>query len=232
MEVKTIIILANSRKRPSGRCIAGKVLSNGQTREWIRPVSERPTHEVSERERGYQHGGTAQLLDIVAVPLIEASSTGHQTENFVLDKGYYWEKKGVADWAAVVATIDPYDASFWGNSQNTYHGLRDKVAEADVAAVHNSLKMIQVTNLVVKVQSEPGFEGNAARRRVRAAFTYHNVQYLLSVTHPDVEDGYLNRPNGDYPVPNAVLCISLVEVWNGFAFRVIATLLTPDMCQV
>src|SRR5258706_13588071 len=78
----TILCLANSRKPPSGRCIAGKVYKHGATNaRWIRPVSARLSHEVSEEERRYEGGPKAQLLDIISVPLREPSPMGHQVEN-------------------------------------------------------------------------------------------------------------------------------------------------------
>jgi hypothetical protein len=110
--LKTIICLANSRKPPSGRCIAGKVFENGNVKEWIRPISRRPGHEVSEEERRYESGTKAQLLDIVTIPLVIASPSVHQIENHTLDDQYYWTKCGVASWDQVKLAVDHYDPGF------------------------------------------------------------------------------------------------------------------------
>lgn len=227
----TVLCLANSRKPPSGRCIAGKRFESGESKEWIRPISSRPGHEVSEEERRYEGGTKAQLWDIVQIPLIEACPSGHQVENHTLDADYYWVKVGSADWDQVKAAADSYDAAFWSRSQSTYHGMNDKVAEPDAGTIGSSLRLILVPQLEIRVRSEAGYEGNPPRRRVRGKFSIGNVQFLLSITDPKVEEHYLTQGDGDYQLTAVALCISLSEVWNGFAFRLIASIITPDICK-
>jgi hypothetical protein len=227
---RTIMCLANSRKPPSGRCIAGKSFDNGKSTDWIRPISARSSHEVSEEERRYESGDKAHLLDIIEVPLLQASPTGHQIENHVLDDKYYWEKKGVATWQQILAAEDAYDASFWRSAQSTFHGSNDKVAAADTGQIGTSLKLVIVPKLSLLVRSESGYEGNPARRRVRAQFAVKNRHFLLCVTDPEIEETYLQKGNGTYELGQAALCVSLAEVWNGFAFRVVASIITPERC--
>lgn len=228
MYQRTIICLANSRKPPSGRCIAGKELGGAHEGQWLRPVSARQSREVSEEERRYETSEKAQLLDIVTVPLNSHSPLGHQTENHILAEDYYWAKVGTATLDQVNAQIDSYDAHFWVQAESTYHGLNDKVSEQVAAGITSSLKLIATTNLQIRVLMEEGFEGRPSRKRVRAEFGYHNQTYRLSITDPEIEDHYLKQAEGAYPVGNATLCISLVEPWNGYAFRVVASVITPD----
>ncbi len=230
MYEKTIICLANSKKPPSGRCIAGKEFEDDVVGGWLRPVSNRASHEVSEDERSYDDGRKAQLLDIVTVPLRIASPLGHQIENHTLHEEYYWTKEGTATWDQVNAIVDPNDRVFWGNSQSTFHGRNDKVAEDDLAQIGSSLRLTRVHDLTIQVHSEDGYMGAPSRRRVRGEFTLLGQHYLLSVTDPVVEAQYLARDNGDYDIGEAILCISLVEPYHGYAFRVIASVITRDRC--
>ncbi len=228
--VKKIVCLANSRKPPSGRCIAGKVVDEALYGTWLRPVSARPTKEVSEEERRYQTGLKAEMLDIIQVPLLSPAPCGHQSENEVLAHKYYWAKAGRASWDTVTSLIDPYDPNFWTEAEHTRYGINDKVAAATAGIITSSLKLIQPQGLRLHVLEEEGFEGAPNRKRVRAKFTYNNVQYELSVTDPVIEDQYLQRNVGYYPIETSVLCISLAEVWNGYAFRLVASLITPERC--
>lgn len=74
--VKRIVCLANSRKM-QGRCVAGRELHGDIAGPWIRPISDRPTEEVSEWERQYQDGSDPRVLDVIDVPLIEARPKGY-----------------------------------------------------------------------------------------------------------------------------------------------------------
>jgi len=228
----TIICLANSRKPPSGRCIAGKELKDNRVGGWLRPVSARAGHEVSEEERRYENGIKAQLLDILTVPLIRPAPFEHQVENHILDDKFYWTKSGSANWNQVVSCVDEFDPAFWAYSQSTFHGQNDKVAEANLDKMGSSLKLISVSDLVVVVHVEDGFQGNPGRRRVRARFSLHQTPYLMALTDPEIEESYLARGDGNYPIGEAMLCVSMVEKWNGFAFRVVASLITPQRCAL
>jgi len=93
--VKKIVCLANSMKK-GGNCIAGReVLENGYG-GWIRPVSARPSAELSFAEYKYETGGYCQLLDIADIPLSRAEPRGHQTENHVIDAACRWTRAGRA----------------------------------------------------------------------------------------------------------------------------------------
>jgi hypothetical protein len=88
-----------------------------------------------------------------------------------------------------------------------------------------------VPNFEIRVRKEDGYEGNPPRRRVRGKFAVKNGSYLLSVTDPEIEEEYLTKGDGDYQLGEAALCISLAEIWHGFAFRVVASVITPERCN-
>ena len=100
--IETIVCLANSRKI-SGRCVAGKRTGDNS---WFRPISNRAGHEISELDRRYSDGKTAQLLDVIEIPCIEERPHGHQSENVLIDDRFYWEKKGNASWDDVLELVE------------------------------------------------------------------------------------------------------------------------------
>ena len=211
--------------------MAGKEFAKAVAGNWIRPVSARPTHEVSDEEMQYDPAGAARLLDIVTVSLSQARPDRHQVENHVLDAAHRWMKTGVATWTQVKELIDPYDERFWSHSESTHHGANDKVAENNLLAVGSSLRLIQVSDLQLHVRREGGFEGSPPRTRVRAYFSFHDTHYVLSLTDPEFEDKYLKKGLGEYSVGNAAMCISLTELFHGSAFRVVASVITSDRCR-
>ena len=224
--VKRLVLLANSRKH-SGRCIAGKELLGSGYGPWVRPISERPSAEVSLHERSYENGKEPQILDIVEVPLLKASPSLHQTENHLIDSGLCWLKKGELKWTDLDQLID-HPNSLWGSGQSSYYGLNDRVTLNDVSTYTHSLALIEPVSLNVTVDTE-GEEFGNPRRRVRASFSYQGIKYSLAITDPIAVGVFRPKSEGAYPLTNSLLCVSLGEVWEGYCYKLVATVVNKEL---
>lgn len=223
----TIVCLANSRKT-TGRCVAGKVLDDGKLGQWVRPVSPRLTGEVSEEERRYEDGGDPKLLDIVEIPILRASPDSYQQENHVIGTEYHWRKRGRATWNDVAAALDQLSNSLWTNGFSTVvAGQNDRVPEGLANGLTSSLRLIQPQDLIIWVGA-PGADYGNPRRKVRSRFRYAGAQYNIGVTDPVIERQYFVKANGEYPVENAILCVSLGELHDGYAYKLVAAIITPE----
>lgn len=227
METKRIVCLANSRKPPSGRCIAGKEVVGAGFGAWLRPVSSRPSREISEEERRFEDGTDVQVLDIVDVPLGDPLPDRHQRENRLIDDGYYWARAGRCGWDDLAAAVDGHGDVLWSNGNSSGHGENDRVAETDLGGIDHSLLLVHPHDVHIQVATEGGGL-YPVRRRVRAGFRLGDHEYLLSVTDPPVERRYLAGDDGVFPVAEAVICVSLGEVFHGFAYKLAASVILPD----
>jgi hypothetical protein len=153
-DTKVIVCLANSRKH-SGRCVAGKEVLAGGYGKWIRPVSARPSAEISEEERRYENGVLPKVLDIIRIPVIGATPQLYQSENHVIDAEYYWVKTDELSWIDVRQLVDK-PAPIWTNNDSTYYGLNDRVKVDIAAKLNNSLMLIDPEDLTIKVVTEGG----------------------------------------------------------------------------
>ncbi|MCP9456717.1 MAG: hypothetical protein NNA18_11500, partial [Nitrospira sp.] len=204
--VKRILCLANSKKL-SGRCVAGREVLDSGPGCWIRPVSARPTEEVSEDERQYQDGSDPRVLDVIDVPLIRHQPHACQTENWLLDPGYYWTKVRQVGWAELQRYVEN-PATLWTNTRSTHNGANDEILQADADALHNSLVLIHVPTLELRVFESGGAFGKP-KRRVQASFEYRRIRYALWVTDPVIERDYKARADGTYTLDESCLCVSL-----------------------
>ncbi len=223
---KTFICLANSRKT-SGRCIAGKEVLHDGFGDWIRPVSARITGELSEEERRFEKGGDPCILDVVEVVMVEHRPHGYQVENHLIDDKHYWRLERRAGWVDVLGCLDEVVVHLWTNNSSSYYGTHDRVSEAEAAGIQSSLKLIKVDDLAVKVAVEGAEFGNG-KRKVRACFSLNGEFYRLAITDPIVERQYLARENGTYDVGEAVLCVSLGELYDGYAYKLVAAVFLPS----
>jgi len=75
-----------------------------------------------------------------------------------------------------------------------------------------------VDDLKIEVLIEGAEFGNP-RRKVRGEFTLNDVNYRLAITDPTVESEYAD---GTHDIGSAILCISLGEPYEGYAYKLIA----------
>ncbi len=222
--VKRIACLANSRKL-HGRCIAGREWLDGCPGRWIRPVSAREHQEVSEYERQYEDGSDPRVLDIIDVPLLKPSPgpAAFQSENWLLDPEYYWEKAGRLSWSDLPLLADPV-SPLWIDGHGTYHGLNDTIPLEFAGSVEDSLKLIHVRELQFSV-FRPGEAFGNSKRRVQGRFRHAESRYSLWVTDPVYERRYLAKLDGDYQIGECFLTVSLGEPFGGAVYKLIASII-------
>jgi len=222
---KTIVCLANSRKPPSGTCVAGREIHAGKFGAWIRPVSARPTRELSLEERGYRYGREPRLLDIITLQLARPAPEGHQQENHEIDHDFRWTCSGAVSWRHLQEAVEHVEGPLWLNGESSSHGENDRVAEHEAARMTRSLYLVRPGGLRMLVAAEGA--APLVQRRVRAEFQIAGHSYRLPVTDPPIERAYRFQAEGAYPVPDALLCVSLGEVFHGYAYKLAAAVIMP-----
>lgn len=216
--MKTIACLAVSRKT-SGRCVAGKEWP-GYPGHWIRPVSKRDTREIADRERMYPDGQFAQPLDIVAIPCAAPAPLAHQMENHRLGPGA-WIKQGALAWDDLPGLVDS-PAELWGAGHSSHVGRNNRVPVDEAPGA--SLYLVQVERIVFNLCSKYSARAGA-KRAVLGRFSFNGNEYCLDVTDPYIEDRLYDKPDGEYPLNNPLLCVSLGDPWEGYYYKLIATVL-------
>lgn len=223
---RTILCLANSRKPPSGFCVAGREITSSGFGGWIRPISARPSAELSVSERQYEDGSDPKLLDVISIELCRRQPHLHQHENHCIDGGYFWLKRDRVDWQKLQTAVEDPGPTLWLNGCSSSHGVNDRVPEAMLSRFSRSLFLVRPQELKIIVASEES-EFGGLRRRVRARFKLNGNWYLFPVTDPVIERMFLRGKDGESTLPEAVLCVSLGEVYHGYAYKLAASVITP-----
>jgi hypothetical protein len=135
---KVIICLAASW-RPGGRCIAGKEISD---KKWVRPVSGGKDDGINDRQSLYPDGNSAQVLDIIEIPVLKSIPKQYQKENILIDPSEKWQKKGVFDRQELVSLLDN-PPSLWHNLDSSTNGKNDRIPVSETKGIDNSLYLIQ-----------------------------------------------------------------------------------------
>ncbi len=227
---KTIVCLANSWKLPSGRCVAGREVTASGFGKWIRPVSARQTQEISEEERWYENGADPAVLDVIAIEMTRSVPHLHQHENHLIDAEYYWSKQRRVSWKELQQAVEDPAGPLWLNGKSSSHGHNDSVAEDRLGNITRSLYLVRPSRLKLIVAPEGG-DFRPTRRRVRALFDLCGDTYRLAVTDPWIASKYLAGSDGERELGDTVICISLGEVFHGFAYKLVAAVITPQRAR-
>jgi hypothetical protein len=163
---------------------------------------------------------------VIKVTLAQAQPLFHQTENHVIAP-IRWEKLQEATWNHVAAATETTNGALWHDGLRSYHGVNDKVSEAIATTLNTSLMLLEPQTLTLVVAQESKFLGGYDRR-VRAEFTYNNTPYNFVVTDPWIEQKYFALADGRYDIPTSRLCLSLPEILNGNATKLVAAVITPE----
>jgi hypothetical protein len=208
---KRLVCLAKSLKH-GGLCIAGRELTRDGIGGWIRPVSARPTAELTYLEYWYADGSSPKLLDVVDVPLREAVPHGHQRENHLIDDSEVWVWRRRLEFGKLrLLAEDP--AQLWSNEDHTSYGLFDCMSAEHTSRHKASLYLLDKPGLRIEVRR--GREGNLSCRGV---FEHHGIKYGLSVTDPVAREQYEPKGVGQYGFKgqeHVYLCVSLAEASAG-----------------
>lgn len=221
------VCLANSR-RPGGRCVAGVQLQGRMVGPWFRPVSATEHSGVSAADRQYDGGSEPRLLDIVELEILGARPAGFQTENVVLDDSTYWRRVGMFGWENL-ADIEESDGPLWPLGHHTQPGFNDQVPDEIAAGLSDSLRLIRIESLVLKVLVPHPRYGHDLK--VLAEFEFDGAIYRLRVTDPEIEDTYVPQGEDEHELGECYLTISLAESFQGASSKLVAGIMQRDLLE-
>ena len=190
-------------------------------------MSNRPHHEINGLEMRYKNGGMASVLDYIDITFQNPQPHHFQTENHLVDS-VRWSQAGTANWATLQNAVDTDTGPLWRNDESTFHGLNDKIEKTLANKLLSSLMLIRPENTSICVEDEDQYMGGY-KRAVRVHFDYSKHRYIIKVTDPIALAKYKPMDEGNYPLYNVLLCLSLGEIYQGYAFKLVAAIFTPDM---
>jgi len=222
---KRIVCLANSRKH--GRiCIAGIELGwKGELLGWIRPTGLAEDGALYLSDVRTQDGREPALLDVVQIPFFRHYPVNHQPENWAISEGQRWQRKERFDLASIHKRA-LQEGSLWGVGHSTQGGMNDRLPLSEAIKWGNSLQLAGVQNFTIQVADHYRSTGEKIRR-MRSTFTANGVEYRLWVTDRACEAHYLPKADGEYPIGDAILTVSLGEPLNGYCYKLVAGVLLP-----
>ena len=188
-------------------------------------MSDRPGEEVSLSELKYEDGGDPSVLDVIQIPLLNATPKAFQRENWRLDATRYWKRVGRVREEDVQYLAD-CPKSLWEDGFQSTTGLNNRVPKLLANGLACSLYLIifsvEIDSLELTVG--PVYD----RRRVQGRFLYNGVAHLLRVTDSGYEAEYLSKLDGVYSLGECFITVSLGDLYDGYAYKLVAAIIEPE----
>lgn len=228
MQIKRILVLAKSVKS-SGRCVAGREVvgdyPNINFGDWVRPVTG---GDGTLRSKHYRldDGSYTQVLQIVDVPVLKHVLGDGQPENWLLDESKQWSKHGELP-ASDVRQLEESPGDLWQDRGASSDKIRPEIQTQRVPVT--SLTLIAPQQLCIASWKEFNlFKGYNVKKN-QATFVYNGQQYRLTITDPEFTAKLVYQESRvsriDLSDSNTLLCVSLTQPFNGYHYKVVATVL-------
>lgn len=203
MPAVQIVILAKSVKHGE-HCVAGKCVDTGR---WYRPVSTPEGAELNNTQVMYKniHGTySVKPLQKIQMGFLNHAPLIHQPDNYLIDSSI-WQQKYKINLDELSNYFDQPDSIWREGNRVNYELIKSRKVN-----IEQSLYLVQVKELKLYYNQD---------RRRRASFIYNKIDYDFAVTDPNFDK--IMCENSDL---KGVLCISLGEEYNGFCYKLIATI--------
>ena len=233
---KEIVILAKSVKR-GHYCIAGREIIRKNSElyigEWCRLVSSHDEGAISAQEARLVEGGFPNFLDIIEFEVKKNVQDPTQPENWLITPNS-WKKIGSITKISVFnVCLEKFD-TLWGSSC----GKTDRITTADYLQNYHSssICIVKPEKFIMELYTEYNpFQGYNQKKR-RGKIWYKGVLYNLAITDPEIDKKYFRPfPSIDEGVKrielnpeNCLLCISLTPEFQGYHYKVIATVIENE----
>jgi hypothetical protein len=167
------------------------------------------------------------VLDIVEIPFQRHVPHRYQSENHLIDRSQRWGQRGKASWAQAEAALDGLDEPLWPNQDASWEFRYNRVDPKALAAIDNSLRLIRPQSLRISVGRRGGMFQNANKRIIKAYLSFAGTDYTLQVTDPQIEARFYAGPDRVEDMTGCILCISLSEIFEGYAYKLVAAVIEP-----
>jgi hypothetical protein len=199
-----IVILANSRKL-SGRCVAGKN-SDGT---WIRLTKQNGAPIPVTEARNYH---MLNFFDVDGLVNRPSQEYNYHTENSTYTRTFQSRNY---DNVTLESLLDYPDDIF---------GIGRRVDEDTAQELDSSLLFVEVEDLCISKEN-----GGSYKDKLRGSFTYNGIFYSnIAVTDSVFEYNFSARRcpyQENYPI--AYITISLGELFQGYAYKLLSGIYIP-----